>query len=90
MPRVLKPKIVYSWRWQADADAPSGHSHRVDWELVGGNGETVCQSNQGFRDKADAHRAANNAAVLLGGNLDSKIFYGDMREVGPGKKPEVR
>lgn len=32
-----------------------------DWRLLGKNGEIICQSNQGFRDRHDAKRAIKSA-----------------------------
>ena len=36
-----------------------------DWRLVAGNGETVCQTSQGFSDEGDAMRAAKRAQQLM-------------------------
>lgn len=89
-PRLRKPRIEYSWAWQRAADAPGGYDYRVNWALLGGNGEHVCGSNQGARDKYDAYRSVQNASILLGGNLSVRLALGDIREVGPGKKPQDR
>ena len=76
--RELKPKVEYYW---VDID-----DHYVNWRLVGSNGEVMCQSNQGYRDKADARRAVRAVMTVLGvPPLDAVNMH--VREVGPGKKP---
>ncbi|RZJ18696.1 MAG: hypothetical protein EOO54_15375 [Haliea sp.] len=97
-----KPQIRYSWALQpCGAEDPDGfmrdgphglrYAWRVNWALIGGNGEIMCQSNQGHRDKTDARRSVETAATLLGGlmaSVDAQIEFGDLREVGPGRKPK--
>ena len=67
---------------------------RVDWSLVGANNEFICGSGgQGFRDKADAVRAAERAlelmAELLGHKIDMDVFARtNAAIVGPGPKPD--
>lgn len=36
---------------------------KYDWKLVAANGETLCSSDQGYRDEHDVHRAIR--AVLM-------------------------
>lgn len=73
-----KPKIEYYWqhREQFPNEEPV-----VNWRLVGANGEIVCQSTQGHRDKTDAKRAVQGVAGLFHGDVDQ------IKHVGPGKKP---
>lgn len=86
MPRARKPKIEYYW-----TDVLTGRRHieepKVNWRLVGANGEVMCQSTQGFRDKTDARRGVESVAEKLGGYLEWQLAHGTIREVGPGKKP---
>lgn len=65
-----KPTVQFYW--VSHAGEP-----RVNWRLVGGNGETVCESTQGFRDRSDAVRALETAIILLSA----------ARRSGPGEKP---
>lgn len=37
----------------------------MDWRLIGGNGEQVCESSQGYRDEADTRRALQRARELF-------------------------
>lgn len=87
-----KPKIEYYWasEWQGGTlEAGTFRSEWVvNWRLVGANGETMCQSTQGFRDKTDAQRSVDAVAELLGGDLDWAMDGGKLREVGPGRKPK--
>ncbi len=67
-----KPRVEYYWC--ADPSKPvTPDNIRVNWRLVGANGEIMCQSTQGFRDEADARRSVLAVAAV--------------REVGPGRKP---
>jgi len=36
-----------------------------DWRLIAGNGETVCQTSQGFNTRGNADRAAERAIELF-------------------------
>lgn len=77
-----KPKIEYYWSPQYVGLALH---HRVNWRLVGANGEIMCQSTQGFRDKTDAQRSVSSViGALLGANAAMSV---GVREVGPGRKP---
>ena len=78
-----KPKIEYYWTIErGDAALPPGHV--VNWRLVGGNGEVMCQSTQGSRDKHDAQRSVLAVAEALTGSYPDSY-----REVGPGRNPGV-
>lgn len=78
-----KPKIEYYWaRVWTD---PETIEHRVNWRLVGANGEIMCQSTQGFRDKTDAHRSVDRVGDLF---ADRDVGFTSIREVGPGRKPK--
>lgn len=89
-----KPKIEYYWTWRM-LRTPKGRqtkkvdpdSWRVNWRLFGGNGELMCSSNQGYRDKTDAQRAVLAVATVLA--QDDGITGVYVREVGPGKKPST-
>lgn len=79
-----KPRIEYYWVPHGPTD------HRVNWRLVGANGEIMCQSTQGFRDKTDARRSV--VAVLMALTFATPMCEVDkyplmIREVGPGRKP---
>lgn len=81
-----KSKIEYCW-----APIPheeGGQSWFVNWRLVGANGEIMCQSTQGYRDKTDARRSVDAVTLLLckPTYVDGNAVYG-LREVGPGRKP---
>jgi len=77
-----KPKIEYYWVHSMGLNTPV--EPVVYWRLVGANGETMCGSNQGFRDKTDARRSVEAVSSLL----RADALYGPtLREVGPGKKP---
>lgn len=80
MPTPRKPKIEYTWTPVRRRGFTA--NHKVNWRLVGANGEIMCQSNQGFRDKADAQRSVQAVAAALQGG--DPLPY---REVGPGRKP---
>lgn len=78
-----KPKIEYYW---SPLDGPGVcFGHRVNWRLVGANGETMCQSTQGHRDKTDAQRSV--LAVLAAFGVIAENDSIGVREVGPGRKP---
>lgn len=82
-----KPKIQYYWAKQWGA-VGSPAEHVVNWRLVGANGEIMCQSTQGFRDKAAARIAVNAVALRLGSwGIDDPDVQKHLREVGPGRKP---
>lgn len=76
-----KPKIVYEWVWHGYTDRGE---YKINWKLMGANGEIVCESRQGARDKTDAIRSVTTAAGLFNGDVDA------INHVGPGKKPEVQ
>lgn len=84
-----KPKIEYYWTQQVVAAimfkgeaTPTKHGEPVvNWRMVGANGEVMCQSTQGFRDKTDAVRAVTTVAGMFNGDVDA------IRHVGPGPKP---
>lgn len=83
-----KPKIEYYWRQTrtaqpAEADEPVNVEHVVNWRLVGANGEIMCQSTQGFRDKTDARRSVYAVQDLFTEH-DLPLA---VREVRPGRKP---
>lgn len=77
-PRTRKPRIEYYW-----TDTKQGP--RVNWRLLGINGEVMCQSTQGYRDKTDAQRSVDGVRWSLTPHPGDKPY----REVGPGRKPEV-
>lgn len=77
---MKKPKIEYYW-------VNTNHDEnwwQVNWRLVGANGEIMCQSTQGFRDKVDAQRSVDAVAYLFSSNWGSET----LRIVGPGRKPK--
>lgn len=77
-----KPKIEYYWAGASVANPV------VNWRLVGANGEVMCQSTQGFRDKTDARRSVRAVLCLLAYGLPDDGTQGiGVREVGPGRKP---
>jgi hypothetical protein len=78
-----KPKIEYYWSPVDGLGVCVGHV--VNWRLVGANSEIMCQSTQGFRDKADARRSVYAVAETFGTNR--LAINTDVREVGPGRKP---
>jgi hypothetical protein len=51
----------------------------INWRLVGANNEVMCQSTQGFLDRASARESVARCRQLL--DFDST------RMVGPGVKP---
>ena len=74
-----KPKIEYYWTpYERKGIDPT---HVVNWRLVGANGEIMCQSTQGFRDKTDARRSFEAVVDMFFGMVAA------VREVGPGRKP---
>ena len=82
-----KPKIEYYWTTETKRVPISGKmadvdDHKVNWRLKGANGEVMCQSTQGFRDKTDAERSVMQVAHAFY-NLD----YFKHRHTGPGRKP---
>jgi uncharacterized protein YegP (UPF0339 family) len=42
-----------------------------DWKLIGGNGEQVCESHQGYTSETDAKRGFKTAHLLITGILAS-------------------
>lgn len=85
-----KPKIEYYWSHQVDTKENGSHVRewRCNWRLVGVNGEIMCQSTQGFRDKTDARRSVDAVSIALGGwSIDDPDVLKNLREVGPGRKP---
>lgn len=82
-----KPKLQYYWtRERGHPGLPPGHV--VNWRLVGANGEIMCQSTQGFRDKADARRSVFDVVdALVGAWVEVGTGGLFAREVGPGRKP---
>lgn len=88
-----KPKIEYHWTWRMLRGPKGGQtkridpdSYRVNWRLIGANGEVMCGSNRGFRDKTDAQRAVDAVASTLFGRASPNGLLLP-RHVGPGKKP---
>lgn len=84
-----KPQIVYSWRRQPHTDATGSIQSpwRVDWKLIGGNGELMLYCGQGFQDVTDARRSVDAcAAALFNAGLEAPSLR--TREVGPGRKPK--
>lgn len=86
-----KPKIEYYWTWRMLCGPKGRQTKRIDpdgwrvnWRLIGTNGELLCSSNQGFRDKADAARAVQGVMDALTGYNNLTLHP---RAVGPGKKP---
>lgn len=80
-----KPKIQYYWAKQwGTVGSPA--EHVVNWRLVGANGEIMCQSTQGFRDKTDARRSVLAVGGALAG-VPAESLILCAREVGPGRKP---
>lgn len=77
---MRKPKIELYWSLMPH----QGYEQFVNWRLVGGNGEVMCQSTQGFRGKTDAMRSIYNIADLFVGDA----FPLNIRTVGPGRKPK--
>lgn len=75
-----KPKIVYYWTQRFT-------SPDVNWRLVGANGEVLCQSTQGFRDKSDAVRSVDAVFSAFLGMTDEHGLLSGVRQVGPGRKP---
>jgi len=78
-----KPKIEYYWVHMAGMTV----NPAVNWRLVGANGEVMCQSTQGFRDKTDARRSVDAVTSTLFGRA-SPDGLEVPREVGPGRKPK--
>ena len=93
-------RIEYTWASQRVAEGTPGafalvnltglkwwYGYRVTWALYGANGEFVCGSNQGAKDKRDARRQVQTAIDLL-----TDVSGGaplSCREVGPGRAPKV-
>lgn len=81
-----KPKIEYYWVRDPRVALPP--LWQVNWRLVGSNGETMCQSTQGYRDKADAERSVQSVAAVFAELtwVEGKPVLG-YRSIGPGSKP---
>ena len=80
-----KPVVAYYWTMLPVAGAPVGTPQpRVNWRLVGGNGEIMCQSTQGFRNKSDARLSVVRVVLALSGGANA----GDFAETGPGPRPK--
>lgn len=85
-----KPRIEYYWTpvQKPFVDGKGSYTDQaVNWRLVGANGEIMCQSTQGFRDKADAQRAVDSVALRFGGDMAFERAAGGLGETGPGRKP---
>lgn len=96
-----KPRLEHYWvkqrkpqaELQAELDANPNkpipvEGQRVNWRLVGANGEIMCQSTQGYRDKTDSRRGFDAVSlVLAGSHRTSLVALKLLREVGPGRKP---
>lgn len=54
------PKIRMYWSWPHGEDEP-----KVNWRLEGGNGEVMCSSTQGYRDKVDCVRDTTERIAAL-------------------------
>lgn len=78
-----KPRVEYYWT-QTRAARSKVWVPQVNWRLVGANGEIMCQSTQGFRDKADARRSVCAVGLTLTGHHPTDQ---NVREVGPARKP---
>lgn len=78
-----KPKIEYYW---TNPQVDRGGERVVNWRLIGANGEVMCHSNQGFRDKTDARRSVEAVTSVLFGTAGPNGLVLP-RHVGPGKKP---
>lgn len=76
-----KARVEYYWVYLSHVP-----SHVVNWRLVGANGEIMCQSTQGFRDKTDAVRSVEAVTSTLFGRAGPGGLVLP-RQVGPGKKP---
>lgn len=76
-----KPKIEYYW---TNPQVDRGGERVVNWRLIGANGEVMCHSNQGFRDKTDAQRSVDAVLCAL---IGVAFTNHSCREVGPGRKP---
>lgn len=82
-----KAKIEFYWTPVGFTSKTSvAIDYKVNWRLVGANGETMCQSTQGYRDKTDASRAVDAVTSVLFGTLIDGVLTMP-RRVGPGKKP---
>lgn len=62
--------------------------HKVNWRLVGANGEVMCQCTQGFRDTIDAQRSVVACGHQLF-NAGNGLLLTAAKFVGPGKKPKA-
>lgn len=84
---MRKPKIELYWTPVPHTEG--GFAYFVNWRLVGANGELMCSSNQGYRDKTDVLRSVRAVMYLLaaGADDDGTVAIG-VRIVGPGKRPE--
>ena len=83
-PEPNRPYIRYNWERQQG-------EYRVNWVLVGGNGQAMVGSlHQGFRDKTDARRSVTDVIKALAGDLIEleKGVPVHLLEQGPGPKPD--
>ncbi len=83
------PKIEMYWT------PPGRHAEfalepKVNWRLKSGNGEIMCSSNQGYRDKIDCERALDAVKLAFDGtiNYDKNATIEPIKRVGPGRKPK--
>lgn len=82
-----KPKIELYWTPYYGGGCETNYA--VSWRLVGANGEIMCQSTQGFRDKTDAMRSVESVHDIFSyEDFDMAIKLGRYRIVGPGRKPK--
>lgn len=98
------PRITYKWVKQrvrpganktADENLRIVVEDRVNWEIAGANGETICFSNQGAQDKHDARRSIDalirvlvpHEDEVLQCDVNDLLMKKQIKEVGPGPKP---
>lgn len=81
-----KPYIELYWTMRTVEADPPKVVKEINWRLVSGNGETMCQCTQGFRDKTDAYRSVAACGAAIGGSHDGAMFTIPIK--GPGKKPK--
>ena len=79
------PKIRMYWSWPHGEDEP-----KVNWRLKGGNGEIMCSSTQGYRDKLDCERALDAVKLAFDGTINyaRNATIEPIKRVGPGRKPK--
>lgn len=83
-----KARVEYYWSAHGTEDLGIV-GYNVNWRLVGANGEIMCESSQGFRDKTDAQRSVDSVCRVFGpvGAAWLESSHATVREVGPGRKP---